>query len=81
MNDVLAPSALVELYDHEKDVGQRGAAIWNDFENENVARANPIVVGIMSTKLRAFYLNVAASRGSAYAALPSRSAHPTLESH
>jgi len=66
MDSVTDPTSLVELYDHEGDKGNIGARIWDDFENENVAGANPLVVGDLSKVIRSFYHNVAANRGSAY---------------
>jgi hypothetical protein len=66
MPDPTAPHALVELYDHQKDVGQLGAAIWNDFENENVASNNQIVVTALSKMIRQFYTKVEVNRGQPY---------------
>ena len=71
MKSVLAPDALVELYDHARDTmadGSVGAKIWDDWENENVAAANPTVVTELSARVRAFYDSVEAQRGSAYGA-------------
>ena len=74
MESVTAPNALVELYDHEGDKGNIGARIWDDFENENVASANPLAVTDLSKMLRTFYDTVAANRGLPYSNDQSESA-------
>ena len=53
--ELASPDALVELYDHEGDHGPQGAAMWDDYENENVASANKDVVTSLSARLREFY--------------------------
>ena len=61
MPDPTATGALAELYDHSKDTGA-GASMWNDFENENLAAANPAVVKSLSERIRAFYAKMAGGR-------------------
>jgi hypothetical protein len=53
-NKLTDPASLLELYDHRQDTGT-GPEMWNLFENENVAAANPSVVKALSAKIRAFY--------------------------
>jgi len=67
-DDVTAKNALVELYDHKGDVPEIGQRVWDDFENENVASANPDVVKELSARVRAFYDRVKERRGMPYGA-------------
>ena len=58
MKSVLAPDALVELYDHARDTmadGSVGAKIWDDWENENVAPRYPGVVLQLRAQLHAHF--------------------------
>lgn len=66
MKDVNAHDALVELYDHAGGEAAIGAAVWDNFENENVALANPTVVAGLSARLRIFYDQVVSDRGLPY---------------
>jgi hypothetical protein len=36
--------------------------MWNKWENENLAAANPAVVKALSDRIRAFYAKMAAAR-------------------
>ena len=50
-----------ELYDHKGDDGATDG-MWNKWENENLAAANPAVVKALSDRIRAFYAKMAAAR-------------------
>jgi iduronate 2-sulfatase len=63
---VTAPDSLVELYDHGTDIGNNGPAIWDDFENVNVATSNPAIVTALSMQLRDFYADHRTKRGRPY---------------
>ena len=54
MDDPTAAGAFVELYDHKDDDGATDG-MWNKWENENLALANPGVVKGLSARIRAFY--------------------------
>lgn len=62
-----APDALVELYNHAGDTGNNGPPMWDDFENANLAGANPEVVTELSGRLRAFFATYQSRVGTPYA--------------